>query len=101
PRHPRPPRELELDAPFGGQSAQRFGQHLELLAEVGPALLDPSRGMDLCREVEVVDRAEQRARLADNVARALAVAAVGGAEILAIDDLGEADDRVQRSLDLV
>src|SRR6185436_13490611 len=57
--------------------------------------------MDLRGEVEVVDRAEQRARLADDVARALAVAAVSGAEILAVDDLGEADDRVQRSLDLV
>ena len=34
-------------------------------------------------------------------AGALAIAMIGGSEILALDDLGEADDRVERSLDLV
>ncbi len=57
--------------------------------------------MDLGREVEVVDGLEQQAGLGDDLRRALAVAAVGRAEELAIDDLRKADDRVQRGLDLV
>src|SRR3546814_10689908 len=39
--------------------------------------------------------------LGDDLGGSPAVAAVRGAEILAIDDLGKADDRVQRGLDLV
>ena len=57
--------------------------------------------MDLGGEIEVVDRGQQQPRLGDDLGRALAVAAVGRPEILAVDDLGEADDRVERRLDLV
>ena len=93
--------ELELDAARRREVVQRRRQRLEQLGKVGPAASLLGRRMDLRREIEIVDRAEQQPRLADDVARALAISAVGGAEKLAVDDLGKADDRVQRRLDLV
>src|SRR5690348_14445109 len=57
--------------------------------------------MDLRGEVEVVDRRQQKPRLAHDLLCTLAVAAVRRPQILALDDLREADDRIQGSLDLV
>ena len=59
------------------------------------------RRMDLRREIQVVDRSEQQPCLRDDLGRALAIAVIGRAEVLAVDDLGKADDRVERRLDLV
>ena len=57
--------------------------------------------MNLRGEIEIVDRGQQQPRLRHDLRRALAITAVGRAQILALDDLGEADDRVERRLDLV
>ena len=57
--------------------------------------------MDLRREIEIVDRGQQHPRMGHDIGRALAVTMVGGPEILTIDDLGKADDRVERSLDFM
>ena len=57
--------------------------------------------MHLRREIQIVDGGEQEPRLADDFLRPLAVRLVGGAEILAFDDLREADNRSERRLDLV
>jgi len=57
--------------------------------------------VDFRREIEIVDRCEEQARLASNLRRALTIAAVRGAEILTLDDLGETHDRVERRLDLM
>src|SRR5205085_8800922 len=43
----------------------------------------------------------QQMRLAPDLGGPLAIAAVGRAQILSFDDLGEAHDRVERSLDLM
>src|SRR5579884_749945 len=57
--------------------------------------------MDLGGEIEVVDRAQEQSGLGHDVTGSLAVAMIRRAEILPLDDFGEADNRVQRRLDLV
>ena len=95
------PRTIRARPALFRQLAQRRRERSELFGKVGAAPSLLGHRMDLRGEIEVVDRAQQQPRLADDFARALAVAAVGGPEILAVDDLSEADDRVQRRLDLV
>ena len=51
--------------------------------------------------IEIFNRVEQLPRLVDDDRRALAVIAVRGAKILAIDDLGETDDRIERGPDFM
>src|SRR6188472_3978874 len=58
-------------------------------------------GTDLGGEIEVVNGGQKQPRLANDLLRPVAIAAVGGTEILSFDDLGKADDRVERGLDLV
>nr|WP_309611231.1 hypothetical protein [Sphingomonas sp.] len=52
-------------------------------------------------KVEVVNRGQQQLRLVDNLGRAPPVSALRRPKILAVDDLGETDDGVQRRLDLM
>ena len=63
----------------------------------GPARLDCSLAAKSRSSIAL----KQRPRLADDLGGALAIAAVRRPEILAVDDFGETDDRVQRRLDLV
>src|SRR5690348_18507569 len=57
--------------------------------------------MDLRCKVEIVNRRHQQPRLPNDLLGALAISTICRAEILAFDDFGEPDDRVQRRLDLV
>jgi hypothetical protein len=57
--------------------------------------------VDRSFKVEIIDCRQQQSRLANNLTCSLAISAIGGPQILAFDDLGEAYDRVERSLDLV
>ena len=92
--------DLDLDVAGGRQLAKRVGGAVEKLGEIDPPALARCR-MDLRREIEIVDRAKQDPRLGNDISGALPVAEVGGAEELAVDDLGETDDGVERGLDLV
>jgi hypothetical protein len=69
--------------------------------EVDAPRLARRRRIDLGGEVEVVDRRHQQPRLADDLMRPLTIRLIRRTEILPLDDLGEADDCVQRCLDLV
>ena len=81
--------------------AQRRPGRSNERGEIEPRACPAARRMNLRGEIEIVDRRQKHPRLAHDLRRALAIAAVRGPEILAFDDLGKADDRVQRSLDLV
>ena len=52
-------------------------------------------------EVEIFRGFKERPRIGDDFRGALAIAAVGRAEILPVDNLGEADDGIERRLDLM
>ena len=77
------------------QPAQQGDGVDRALVELEPPGLDPRRG------VEIVDRGEQAPRLLHDVGGAAAIGGRGRAHILALDHLGEADDRVQRRAQLV
>ena len=77
------------------QPPQQSGGIDRAFAEIEAAAFEPRR------RVEIVDRAEQPARLLHDRSGAAAIGRRRRAHILALDHLGEADDRVQWRAQLV
>src|ERR1700749_452604 len=83
--------ELEFDVPLRRRLTQRLSRPFDQLPHIDVPS-SPGTGMNFRREIEIVDRAKEQPCLRDDFTCAATVSMIGGTKILALDDLGEADN---------
>ena len=93
--------DRDLHVAKGGLAPQLVDLAIDQLAKVDLRRHAPRRGVNFRSKVEIVDRGQQQPRLLNDLGWRARDNRDPRAQILPLDDFGEADDRVQWRLDLV